>query len=125
MDKPNFAKGGGLIPAIAQDAASGEVLMLAYMNEDAWNETLKTGEVHYYSRSRDCLWHKGGTSGHVQKVVSIALDCDQDTVLVKVEQIGGAACHTGRRSCFYRQRDARGQWTDCSPMVFDPKEVYK
>ncbi len=125
MDKPNFAKGGGLIPAIAQDAASGEVLMLAYMNEDAWNETLKTGEVHYYSRSRDCLWRKGGTSGHVQKVVSIALDCDQDTVLVKVEQIGGAACHTGRRSCFYRQRDARGQWTDCSPMVFDPKEVYK
>lgn len=125
MDTPNFEKCGGLVPAIAQDAASGEVLMLAFMNRDAWQKTLETGEVHYYSRSRNCLWHKGGTSGHVQKVVSIALDCDQDTVLVKVDQIGDAACHTGRRSCFFRERGIDGQWKDCSPMVFDPKEVYK
>lgn len=125
MEHPDFAKCGGLLPAIAQDADSGEVLMLAYMNEEAWAETLRTGEVHYYSRSRQCLWHKGGTSGHVQKVRSIRLDCDQDTVLVLVEQIGGAACHTGRRSCFYRERNALGAWADCSPTVFDPKEVYK
>lgn len=125
MEKPDFAKGAGLVPTIAQDAASGEVLMLAYMNEEAWNATLRTGEVHYYSRSRKCLWHKGGTSGHVQKVVSIRLDCDLDTVLVLVEQVGGAACHTGRRSCFYHERNAQGEWRDCSPMVFDPKEVYK
>lgn len=125
MDTPNFEKCGGLVPAIAQDAASGEVLMLAFMNHDAWQKTLETGEVHYYSRSRNCLWHKGGTSGHVQRVVSIALDCDQDTVLVKVDQIGGAACHTGRRSCFFRERGIDGHWKDCSPMVFDPKEVYK
>lgn len=124
MDKPDFNKGGGLIPAIAQDATSGDVLMLAYMNEEAWNATLRTGEVHYYSRSRNCLWHKGATSGHVQKVRTIRLDCDQDTVLILVEQVGGAACHTGRQSCFYRQRDSQGQWTDCSPMIFDPKEVY-
>ena len=124
MDKPDFTKGGGLLPAIAQDAVSGEVLMLAYMNEEAWQATLDSGEVHYYSRSRACLWHKGATSGHVQKVISIALDCDQDAILVKVEQKGGAACHTGRRSCFFRQRNLQGQWTDCSPMVFDPKEVY-
>ena len=95
---PDFSK--GLVPAIAQDAATGEVLMLAYMNEEAWKRTLETGEAHYWSRSRKELWHKGGTSGNVQKVLSIRLDCDSDTVLLKIEQIGGAACHTGRRSCF-------------------------
>lgn len=121
---PDFAKMNGLVPAIAQDATSGEVLMMAYMNEEAWNTTLKTGEVHYFSRSRGTLWHKGGTSGHVQKVRSIRLDCDSDTVLILIDQIGGAACHTGRRSCFFRElKDGREQ--DCSPMVFDPKEVYK
>lgn len=125
MEKPDFEKCGGLIPAIAQDAETGEVLMLAYMNDAAWAETLRTGEAHYYSRSRQCLWHKGGTSGHVQRVRSIRLDCDRDTVLLKVRQEGGAACHTGRRSCFYRERGEDGQWTDCSPMIFDPKEVYK
>ena len=98
---PDFSK--GLVPAIAQDAATGEVLMLAYMNEEAWKRTLETGEAHYWSRSRKELWHKGGTSGNVQKVLSIRLDCDSDTVLLKIEQIGGAACHTGRRSCFYRE----------------------
>ncbi len=121
---PDFAKGNGLVPAIAQDAATGEVLMMAYMNEESWNKTLETGEVHYFSRSRGTLWHKGGTSGHVQKVVSLRLDCDSDTVLVLIDQIGGAACHTGRRSCFFRELKD-GQVADCSPMVFDPKEVYK
>lgn len=125
MDKPDFEKCGGLIPVIAQDVHSKEVLMLAYMNEEAWQATLDRGEVHYYSRSRQTLWHKGATSGHVQKVCSICLDCDQDAILIFVEQVGGAACHTGRRSCFGRQRDEHGQWADCSPMVFDPKEVYK
>jgi len=123
MLRPDFAKCGGLVPAIAQDECTGEVLMLAYMNEEAWDKTLATGEVHYYSRSRQTLWHKGGTSGHVQKVRSIRLDCDADTILVLVEQIGGAACHTGRRSCFYREIAGDAE-RECSPMVFDPKEVY-
>lgn len=124
MEQPDFDKCGGLVPAIAQDAETGEVLMLAYMNAAAWTETLRTGEAHYYSRSRQCLWHKGGTSGHVQQVQAIRLDCDRDTVLLSVHQVGGAACHTGRRSCFYRERSQDGQWTDCSAMIFDPKEVY-
>ena len=115
---PDFSK--GLVPAIAQDAATGEVLMLAYMNEEAWKRTLETGEAHYWSRSRKELWHKGGTSGNVQKVLSIRLDCDNDTVLLKIEQIGGAACHTGRRSCFYREWD-NGVVRECSPVVFDPR----
>ena len=118
---PDFSK--GLIPAIAQDQATGEVLMLAYMNEDAWRKTLETGEAHYWSRSRRELWHKGGTSGHVQKVRALRLDCDNDTILLLVEQAGGAACHSGRRSCFYREwKD--GAVTVCSPQVFDPEKVY-
>jgi len=124
MFRPDFDKAGGLVPAIAQDAATGEVLMLAYMNEEAFDATVATGEVHYYSRSRKELWHKGATSGNVQKVVAIRLDCDADAVLVKVDQVGGAACHTGRGSCFYRELQC-GEETVCSPMVFDPKEVYK
>jgi phosphoribosyl-AMP cyclohydrolase len=124
MLKPDFDKQGGLVPAIVQDAESGDVLMLAYMNEEAWNKTLETGDAHFYSRSRDTLWRKGGTSGHVQKVKSVRLDCDVDTVLLKVEQIGGAACHEGYHSCFYREiKD--GEVVTCSPKVFDPKEVYK
>ena len=123
MFRPDFAKCGGLVPVIAQEAATGEVLMLAYMNEEAWDQTLATGEVHYFSRSRKTLWHKGGTSGHVQKVHTIRLDCDADTVLVLVEQVGGAACHTGHRSCFYRELSGNAE-CDCSPIVFDPKEVY-
>ena len=106
-----------------QDAATGEVLMLAWMNREAWDATLATGEAHYWSRSRKELWHKGGTSGNVQKVLSIRLDCDSDTVLLKIEQIGGAACHTGRRSCFYREWD-NGVVRECSPVVFDPRKVY-
>ena len=119
---PDFRK-MELIPAIAQDAASGEVLMLAYMNKAAWEATLASGEAHYWSRSRQKLWHKGGTSGHVQKVLSIRLDCDADTILLLVEQVGGAACHTGTRSCFNTELKD-GQSCACSPVVFDPKEVY-
>ncbi|NJB68100.1 phosphoribosyl-AMP cyclohydrolase [Desulfobaculum xiamenense] len=124
MFAPDFDKQGGLVPAIAQDADTGEVLMLAYMNEEAWKRTLETGEAHYWSRSRQCLWHKGGTSGHVQKVRSIRIDCDDDTLVLMIEQVGGAACHTGRRSCFFREL-VNGEVSECSPMVFDPKEVYR
>ena len=113
------------MPTIAQDAATGKVLMLAYMNEEAWNKTLETKEAHYFSRSRQTLWHKGGTSGNTQKVKSIRLDCDLDTVLLLVEQIGGAACHNGFESCFYRELDEAGDTKICCQQVFDPKEVYK
>lgn len=102
MNTPDFSKTGGLIPAIAQDAVTGEVLMLAYMNAEAWARTLQSGFATYFSRSRNALWLKGETSGHKQRIISIALDCDSDTVLLKVEQIGGSACHTGARSCFFR-----------------------
>ena len=94
--KPDFSK--GLIPAIAQDSKDGEVLMLAYINEEAWNRPLETGEAHYWSRSRQKLWHKGESSGNVQVVKAIRLDCDSDAVVLEIEQIGGADCHTGRRS---------------------------
>lgn len=118
-----FAKTGGLIPAIAQDAASGEVLMLAYINRESWEKSLATGEVHYWSRSRQELWHKGGTSGHVQKIKAIHVDCDNDTVLFKVEQVGGAACHTGMKSCFYRRVQGQELVSEGEP-VFDPRKVY-
>ena len=124
MSKPDFAKQGGLVPVIVQDQTSLEVLMLAYMNEEAWEMTQKTGQAHYYSRSRGCLWHKGATSGNVQAVSAVRLDCDDDAVLLLVEQTGGAACHTGRRSCFYRELD-NGGMHECSPQIFDPKEVYR
>jgi phosphoribosyl-AMP cyclohydrolase len=120
----DFAKMGGLIPAIVQDAASGEVLMLAFMDPEAWDLTLKTGEAHYYSRTRKKVWRKGETSGHVQRVKAVYLDCDQDTVLLKVEQVGGAACHTGYRSCFYRRREGEG-WQVVGSLIFDPQEVYR
>lgn len=123
MLTPDFDKTGGLVPTIAQDAASGEVLMLAYMNPEAWEKTLQTGQAHYYSRSRKTLWHKGATSGHVQKVLAVRLDCDRDAVVLLVEQIGGAACHEGYRSCFYREV-AGGAVRECSPKVFDPETVY-
>jgi phosphoribosyl-AMP cyclohydrolase len=119
----DFGKLGGLLPAIVQDAADGQVLMLAFMNRAAWERTLATGEAHYYSRSRQKIWHKGESSGHVQRVKEIWLDCDSDTVLLKVEQVGGAACHTGHRSCFYRRRQGAG-WQVMGSPVFDPKEVY-
>ncbi|MGL4208325.1 MAG: phosphoribosyl-AMP cyclohydrolase [Candidatus Adiutrix sp.] len=100
--EPDFDKGGGLVPAVAQDAFTGEILMLAYMNKEAFEKTIATGEVHYFSRSRNELWHKGGKrSGHVQKVLDLYLDCDLDAIVVKIEQVGGVACHTGKRSCFH------------------------
>jgi len=120
----DFGKMGGLIPAIVQDAASGEVLMLAFMDPQAWNLTLKTGEAHYYSRTRQKVWRKGETSGHVQRVQAVYLDCDADTVLLQVEQVGGAACHTGYRSCFYRRRQGEG-WQVVGSLIFDPQEVYR
>jgi len=120
---PDFTKGGGLVGAIAQDAGTREVLMLAWMNQEAWERTLETGEAHYYSRSRASLWHKGGTSGHVQKVQGIRIDCDGDALVLFVEQIGGAACHEGFRSCFSRELTDEGV-TRCCPRVFDPKEIY-
>ena len=98
----NFSKLDGLLPAIIQDAQSGEVLMLGFMNQEAWEKTLQTGRVHYFSRTRQKLWCKGGTSGNLQIVKEIYLDCDEDTILIKVKQVGGATCHTGYRSCFFR-----------------------
>lgn len=99
----DFKKVKGLIPAITQDAETGEVLMLAYMNREAWQKTLETKKAHYWSRTRKKLWLKGETSGHLQLVKHIYVDCDNDTILLKVEQVGGVACHTGHRSCFYRE----------------------
>jgi len=119
-----FDKMGGLVPAIAQDFETGEILMLAFMNREAWEHTLSTGLATYYSRSRNTLWIKGKTSGHVQHVKEIRVDCDNDTVLLKVEQVGGAACHTGHRSCFF-QKIENGEVKIIGEPVFDPKEVYK
>ena len=121
----DFEKGHGLLPAIAQDYASGRVLMLAYINEASWGRTLETGEVHYWSRSRQEIWHKGGTSGHVQKVREIRVDCDNDTVLFQVEQVGGAACHLGYESCFHKKIGPDGEVTIVGEKVFDPAKVYK
>jgi phosphoribosyl-AMP cyclohydrolase len=120
----DFSKTGGLLPAIAQDSETGEVLMLAYMNTDAWQKTQETGLATYYSRSRDTLWVKGLTSGNIQKVREIRVDCDKDTILLKVEQVGGAACHTGHRSCFHQRVAGDDLIVEGEP-VFDPKEVYK
>ncbi|MBI3140840.1 MAG: phosphoribosyl-AMP cyclohydrolase [Rhodocyclales bacterium] len=114
----------GLVPAIAQDAASGAVLMVAWMNREALAETAKRGEAVYWSRSRGRLWHKGEESGHTQKVLEIRTDCDNDVVLLRVEQAGGIACHTGRRSCFFQKLDA-GRWQAVEPVLKDPKEIYK
>lgn len=119
----DFNKAGGLVPAIAQDAETGEVLMLAWMNEEAFTETLRTGRAVYYSRSRKKLWRKGEESGHVQLVQNVYIDCDADTVLLKVTQVGGAACHTGFKSCFHRQL-VDGQLLTLGQPVFDPRDVY-
>jgi phosphoribosyl-AMP cyclohydrolase len=137
MYKLNFEKADGLIPAIVQDHKTGELLMLAYMNQDAWEATLSTGNATYYSRSRQKLWVKGEISGHLQRVKEIRIDsghlqrvkeiridCDDDTVLLKIEQIGGAACHTGHRSCFHKKIE-NGSITIVGKPVFDPKEVYQ
>lgn len=123
-DTPDFSKGDGLVPAIAQDAQTGDVLMMAYMNAESYAETLATGRAVYYSRSRNKLWRKGEESGNVQLVKAIYLDCDADTILLAVEQIGGAACHTGYKSCFYRKVTPEGLQV-VGQRVFDPAEVYK
>ena len=113
----------GLVPAIAQDAASGKVLTLAWMNREALARTAATGEAHYWSRSRRSLWRKGESSGHVQKVRELRLDCDSDAVLLVVEQVGGIACHTGRERCFY-QRLEDGRWVSVDPVLKDPRAIY-
>lgn len=121
---PDFSKGDGLIPAIAQDSETGQVLMLAYMNAESYAETLATGRAVYYSRSRKKLWRKGEESGNVQQVHGIFIDCDADTILLKVKQIGGAACHEGFPSCFFRQVIPGGLQV-VGERVFDPATVYK
>ncbi len=115
----------GLIPAIIQDEQTGEVLMVAYMNRTSLEQTIETGKTHFWSRSRQKYWMKGEESGHVQQVKSVYTDCDADTVLIKVEQVGGAACHEGYRSCFFRQLDENQTWRVIAEKVFDPQEVYK
>ena len=113
----------GLLPAIAQDAASGRVVMVAWMNRDALQETVHTGNAVYWSRSRQRLWRKGEESGHVQKVRSIRTDCDGDVLLLAVEQVGGIACHTGRESCFFLELDGE-RWVPADPVLKDPREIY-
>lgn len=117
----------GLVPAIAQDAKTGEVLMFAWMNREALEKTAQLGQAVYWSRSRRKLWHKGEESGHFQKVVELRTDCDNDVILLKIEQVGGIACHTGRRSCFFNRfdGDGGGRWRDVEPVLKDPKEIYK
>ncbi|HOK03908.1 MAG TPA: phosphoribosyl-AMP cyclohydrolase [Victivallales bacterium] len=121
--EPDFKK-SELIPVIAQDYKTNEVLMLAYVNEEAWKETIKNGVATYWSRSRKKLWKKGESSGNVQIVKEIFIDCDNDTILLKVEQVGGAACHEGYKSCFFRKYKD-GKLEICSERVFDPEKVYK
>ena len=120
----NFSKSkDGILPAVVQDYVTGEVLMLAYINALAWEKTLETGKAHYWSRSRNSLWLKGETSGHVQMIKDIYVDCDDDTVIYKVEQIGGAACHTGHKSCFFRRVVGDSLVTE-GEKLFDPAKVY-
>ena len=117
----------GLVPVIAQEAGSGDVLMFAWMNRDALAKTVELGEAVYWSRSRKKLWHKGEESGHVQKVLEIRLDCDEDVILLKIEQAGGIACHTGRHSCFFQKFDGDGKsgdWQPVEPVLQDPETIY-
>lgn len=120
----DFEKTAGLVPAIAQDHQTGEVLMMAWMNREAFEETVRTRRAVYFSRSRNKLWRKGEESGNVQEVKEICIDCDNDTILLKVHQIGGAACHEGYKSCFFRRLDGE-ELTVVGERVFDPKQVYK
>jgi phosphoribosyl-AMP cyclohydrolase len=123
LNKVNWAQ-DGLVPVVAQEAGSGRVLTVAWMNRDALRKTVQSGEAHYWSRSRKKLWHKGEESGHVQKVRSIRLDCDEDVILIEVEQAGGIACHTGRHSCFFQKLDGE-KWVTIDPVLKDPREIYK
>jgi len=113
----------GLAPVVTQDAASGRVLTLAWMNRAALAETIRRGQAVYWSRSRDRLWHKGEESGHVQKVVELRIDCDADAILLRVEQVGGIACHTGHERCFYLKLE-NGRWVETDPVLKDPAEIY-
>jgi len=122
--EPNFEKCNGMVPTIAQDIKTGEVLMLAYMNKESWMKTLETGKACYWSRSRNKLWLKGEESGNFQEVKEIFFDCDEDTILLKVNQIGGAACHEGYSSCFFRKYDS-GKLKTIGKKVFSPEEVYE
>jgi phosphoribosyl-AMP cyclohydrolase len=124
MVELDFEKGNGLLPAIVQEFRTGKVLMLAYLNRAAWERTLETGEAHYWSRSRREIWHKGGTSGNVQRIKEIYVDCDNDTVLFKVEQVGGAACHTGYETCFHKQVGRDREIIIVGEKFFDPERVY-
>jgi len=123
LNKVNWST-DGLVPAIAQDAASGRVLMVAWMNREALKRTAESGEAVYWSRSRKKLWHKGEESGNFQKVKEIRLDCDHDVVLLQVEQSGGIACHTGRASCFFSKLE-NGQWQETDAIIRNPEEMYK
>ncbi|HET7634939.1 MAG TPA: phosphoribosyl-AMP cyclohydrolase [Burkholderiales bacterium] len=123
LNKVNWAH-DGLVPVVAQESGSGSVLMVAWMNRAALKQTVETGEAVYWSRSRRKLWHKGEESGHVQKVRSIRLDCDEDVILLEVEQIGGIACHTGRHDCFFQKLED-GKWVVTEPVLKDPAEIYR
>lgn len=114
----------GLVPVIAQEAGSGRILMFAWMNRESLEQTRATGEATYWSRSRKRLWRKGEESGHVQKVMEIRLDCDEDAVLLSVEQVGGIACHTGRHNCFFRKLDG-GRWVVTDPVIKEPGSIYR
>ncbi len=124
MLKIDFAKGDGLVPVIVQDYRSREVLMVGYMNREAWEKSQKTGKAHYYSRSRRGLWLKGEESGHYQEIKDAFIDCDNDTLLIQVKQLGRGACHMGYRSCFFRKKQGRN-WRTVAKRVFKPEEVYK
>jgi phosphoribosyl-AMP cyclohydrolase len=115
----------GLVPVIAQEAGSGDVVMFAWMNREALQQTASLRQAVYWSRSRNRLWHKGEESGHIQQVQDIAIDCDADVVLLKIVQVGGIACHTGRHSCFFRSLDAAGNWQVTAPVLQDPATIYK
>jgi phosphoribosyl-AMP cyclohydrolase len=123
LDKVKWAR-DGLAPAVAQETGSGRVLTVAWMNREALDRTVQTGEAHYWSRSRSRLWRKGEESGHVQSVKSVRLDCDEDVILLEVEQAGGIACHTGRHSCFFQKLEG-GRWVVTDPVLKDPKDIYK
>ena len=122
LDRVNW-DARGLAPVVTQDAASGRVLTLAWMNREALGETIRLGEAVYWSRSRAKLWRKGEESGHVQKVLEVRLDCDADAILLRVEQVGGIACHTGRERCFYLKLE-NGRWVETDPVLKDPAEIY-
>jgi phosphoribosyl-AMP cyclohydrolase len=123
LNKINWSE-DGLVPAIAQDATTGDILMVAWMNREALKQTAEKGEAVYWSRSRKKLWHKGEESGHTQKVTEIRTDCDEDVILLKVEQVGGIACHTGRHSCFFHRLEGN-KWQAVEPVLKDPHEIYK